>query len=69
MYKKLKEERQKQNKTCQELADLLNLSQANGYWRKEKGTVPFSLEEAKKVSTFLNKPIDEIFINNKSNLD
>lgn len=65
MYENLKKERQKQNKTCQDLANLLNLSQANGYWRKEKAIVPFSLEEAKKVAKFLNKPVEEIFINKK----
>lgn len=31
------------------------------YFKKESGSVKFSLDEAKKISNFLNKSIEEIF--------
>lgn len=31
------------------------------YYKKESGTVKFSLDEAKKISDFLGMPIEDIF--------
>ena len=45
------------------MAELLGFSHPNGYSRKENGEIVFTLEEAKKISFFLGKTMDELFFN------
>lgn len=44
------------------MANLLGLKTAAAYYKKESGTINFSLEEAKKIAEHLEMPIEEIFI-------
>lgn len=61
MFKKLKNIRKEQNITIKHMAELLELKSPSSYWKKENGDVSFSLNEAKKISIFFRKTIDEIF--------
>lgn len=53
--------RKEQNITVKHMAELLELKSPSSYWKKENGDVSFSLNEAKKISIFFRKTIDEIF--------
>ena len=53
--------RKEQNVTIKHMAELLELKSPSSYWKKENCDVSFSLNEAKKISIFFRKTIDEIF--------
>lgn len=61
MNQVLKDLRLEQNITQQEMAELINLKTASAYWKKEAGHIPFSLQEAKIIADFFDKPIEELF--------
>ena len=65
MFEKLKQLRKEKNITCEELSRVLGLKTASAYSRKENGTVPFTLEEGKKIADFFNTTIDIIFFENE----
>ncbi len=60
MYENLRQLRKQCNISGEEVARILGLTKAT-YSKKENGLVKFSLEEAKIISTVLNKSIEEIF--------
>lgn len=52
--------RESTGKRQEDFARIIGVSAVN-YSKKENGSVKFSLEEAKKISTYFNKPIEDIF--------
>ena len=66
MYSKLKGLLVEKNITQQELAQILKISVSTLNF-KINGKSDFSVTEAKKVSNFLGKTIEEIFIINEIN--
>ena len=65
MFDKLKETRLNEKITCEQLANLLGFKTKGAYHKKEQGSVPFTLEEAKIISDYFNKGINEIFFENE----
>lgn len=62
MFEKLRRIRNERNISALEMANLLGLKTAAAYYKKENGTINFTLEEAKKIADYLKMPIEEIFI-------
>ena len=60
MYEKLKEERELQHYTMEDMARVIDKSVAN-YSMKENGKVKFSVCEALMIADFLNKKVEELF--------
>lgn len=61
MYYTLKALRLEKKITAEEMAIVLGLETKSAYHKKESGKVKFSLNEAKKISDYFNKPVEEIF--------
>lgn len=51
-------------KRQEDFAKIIGVSTVN-YSKKENGMVKFSLDEAKKISLYFHKPIEEIFFANE----
>jgi len=66
MYNKLKGLMTEKNITQQELAEILEMSISTLNF-KINGKSDFTIKEAKKVSKFFDKPIEEIFYNDEIN--
>lgn len=66
MYSKLKGLMTEKNVTQQELAEILEMSITTLNF-KINGKSDFSIKEAKKVSKFFDKPIEEIFYTDEIN--
>ena len=62
MFEKLRRIRNERNISALEMANLLGLKTAAAYYKKENGTINYTLEEAKKIAAYLKMPIEEIFI-------
>lgn len=60
MHKNLFAERRALKKTQKEVAEFLGMSRET-YARKERGTYQFDLDEASKISVYLNVPLNELF--------
>ncbi len=65
MFEKLKEIRNKNNVTCEYLSTLLGLKTRGAYQKKESGSVPFTLNEAKIIADYFGKNINDIFFENE----
>lgn len=65
MFEKLRKIRQEKNVKAKEIAEKMGLKTEGAYYKKETGTVPFTLEEGKIVSDILGLPIEEIFFTNE----
>lgn len=61
MYPNLRQERKKQKLSCADMAAAIGLKTKAGYNKKELGRVPFTIEEAKKISVLLKKSLDKLF--------
>lgn len=61
MFERLRKIRQEKNIRAKEIADKMGLKTEGAYYKKETGTVPFTLEEGKIISDMFNMPIEEIF--------
>ena len=57
MLNDLKILRKEKGETQAQIANMLGLKTASAYCKKENGSVPFSLEEAKILSEHYEKPI------------
>ncbi|NFA42965.1 XRE family transcriptional regulator [Clostridium botulinum] len=66
MYENLRRIRNNKNISANQMCKLLGLVTKAAYYKKENGTVNFTLMEAKKVSDFFKLSIDEIFFTNHS---
>ena len=64
MQIKLYETRKRAKLSQQEVADILGISR-NSYGQKERGDVPFNLEEMFTLSDLLNSSLDDLFISKK----
>ena len=62
MFEKLRKIRQEKNIKAKEIAEKLGLKTEGAYYKKETGSVPFTLEEGKIVADIFNMPIEEIFL-------
>ena len=58
---KLYDARKRAKLSQQEVADVLGISR-NSYGQKERGDVPFNLEEMFALSELLNTSLDDLFI-------
>ena len=58
---KLYDARKQSKLSQQEVADILGISR-NSYGQKERGDVPFNLEEMFALSDLLNASLDDLFI-------
>lgn len=65
MFEKLRKIRQEKNVKAKDIAKKLGLKTEGAYYKKEAGTVPFTLKEGKIVADILNMPIEEIFFTNE----
>lgn len=65
MFEKLREMRINKNISVDEIASVLNLETKAAYYKKEAGTVKFTLIEAKKVADYFGMTIEEIFFANE----
>ena len=65
MFEKLRKIRQEKNIKAKDIAEKMGLKTEGAYYKKETGTVPFTLEEGKIVSEMLQMPIEEIFFENE----
>ena len=61
MYENLRKMRVELNVPVLELSQLLDLKTIAAYYKKENGTVKFSLVEAKKIADRMDKSIEEVF--------
>lgn len=61
MFEKLRKIRNSRNISAEEMAIVLGLETKAAYYKKEAGNVKFTLVEAKKISDYLELPIEEIF--------
>ena len=61
MFEKLRKIRQEKNIKAKDIAEKLGLKTEGAYYKKETGTVPFTLQEGKKISEIIGLPIEEIF--------
>ena len=64
MHETLRNIRKSKGYTCEEMASLLGIKKS-AYAKKERGEVIFSLPDAKKISDFFGKSIEEIFFAKK----
>ena len=60
MYLQLKKERKLQKKNGEYMANIIKKKKA-AYSKKERGDVAFTIEETKKISDDLGKPIEYLF--------
>jgi DNA-binding XRE family transcriptional regulator len=60
-FEKLRSMRTSKNVSGEQMAEVLGLKTQAAYYKKEAGTVKFSLDDAKKISEFFHLPIEEIF--------
>lgn len=67
MTSTLRDMRKKQGSTLQKMSNLLGLKTASAYYKKEIGAVPLSLEEAKILSDYFNKPLEKFLHLNSPN--
>lgn len=65
MNKVLKDLRLEKNITLIQMAELIDLKTSSAYWKKEMGLVPFSLQEAKVISVFFKRRIEDLFFADK----
>lgn len=65
MFDKLKQIRAERNITVEQMMGVLSLETKAAYYKKESGSVKFSLDDAKKVSDFIGLPIEDIFFDNE----
>ena len=61
MFTKLKYIRTSKKVTCGQLADLLGFKTRGAYYKKEIGSVPFYLNEAKLIADYFGDSIENIF--------
>ena len=64
MQIKLYDARKQSKLSQQEVADILGISR-NSYGQKERGDVPFNLEEMFALSELLDSSLDNLFISKK----
>lgn len=61
MFEQLRRIRNEKAVTAKKMSELLGLETEAAYYKKETGTVKFSLQEAKAIADYFHQPIEEIF--------
>ncbi len=61
MYSKLRDKRNLQNVSADEMAMLLGLKTKSAYYKKENGDVKISISEAIIIAKHLNCTLEELF--------
>jgi transcriptional regulator with XRE-family HTH domain len=61
VFEKLRKIRRAKNINVKEISDKLGLKTEGAYYKKETGSVPFTLEEGKIIADIFDMPIEEIF--------
>ena len=64
MYLSIKTVRLQKKVLAKTICELIGVKRIT-YYKKESGTVKFSLDEAKKISDYFKMPIEEIFFTNE----
>lgn len=67
MFEKLRRIRNEKNISAKEMAKALKLATEAAYYKKESGSIKFSVQEAKIVADMLNMTIEEVFFENEVN--
>ena len=65
MFEKLRKIRQEKNIKAKDIAEKIGLKTEGAYYKKETGSVPFTLEEGKIIADMLQMPIEDIFFKNE----
>ena len=65
MFENLRKLRREKNIKAKEIAEKIGLETEGAYYKKETGSVPFTLEEGKIIANFFEMPIEEIFFKNE----
>lgn len=68
MFERLRKIRQEKNIKAKEIAIKIGLKTEGAYYKKEKGTVPFTLKEGKIIADMFKIPIEEIFFTEELSL-
>ena len=63
MYENLRRIRKERGMTCEQMGGILGVKMGT-YSKKERKQIPFSLEEAKKISNLFRISIEKIFFAN-----
>ena len=66
MFNRLREVRNQNNVNVQILSDLIGIKEKSTYYKKERGEIPFTLNEAKIISDYFKMDINKIFFDNLS---
>lgn len=61
LFNKLRDIRKEKKISAVKLANMLGLETKTAYYKKENGTVKFSLEEARTLSLYFKKSIECLF--------
>lgn len=61
MFERLRKIRQEKNIKAKEIAEKLGLKTEGAYYKKETGSVPFTLVEGKIIADIFKMPIEDIF--------
>lgn len=65
MFEQLKSIRSSKSTSAEQMAEVLGLETKAAYYKKESGTVKFSLADAKKISDYFGIPIEHIFFDSE----
>lgn len=65
MFERLRKIRQEKNIKAREIAERIGLKTEGAYYKKETGSVPFTLTEGKVIADMFEMPIEEIFFTNE----
>lgn len=65
MFENLRKLRKNKNIKVKDICKALNLETESAYYKKEKGNVPFTLQEGKIISNLFGEPIETIFFENE----
>lgn len=65
MFEKLRALRNQKGISAETMAEILGLETKAAYYKKEVGSVKFTLAEAKKIADYFELPIEEIFFANE----
>lgn len=70
MFEKLRRLRTQKNISAKMMADLLGLETEGAYYKKENGSIKFTLNEGKTIADFFGLPIEVVFFDGElSDLD
>lgn len=61
MFEKLRKMRKDKDIKVKDICKVLDLETESAYYKKETGSVPFTLEEGKKIADLFKEPIESIF--------